>query len=197
MLRILVQIFFAFFAFFTFILAITLHHDWSIRPDNLMLYFNIPSFLLVFGLTVPLTFMTYPIHVVLRAYGTSLKALNKEHALSSSDLREAEMVLELIRRLYIGTGMLGFLIGMVNMLANMDDPRQIGPAMAVAYLSLMYGVIFAEFMTHPLIKRIQFRQTLEISSSKQGGQILSDVLTFAFAATLSVFVLLMSFASLP
>lgn len=194
MMRIIVQIFFALCAFVMLILGIILD-GWDIEPLNLQLFVNIPSILLVVGLTVPLTFVTYPVSYVLKAYKVSLRALNRDYPLSLSELHEAEMILELIRKLYTGTGGLGLLIGMVNMLANMDDPRKIGPAMAVAYLSLIYGLGFAELVTHPLIKRIQFRRAQESMDHPmtQGGQMFSDLLTFALAAALSIFILFMSF----
>ena len=40
-------------------------------------------------------------------------------------------------------GMIGTLIGLVQMLGNMSDPKAIGPAMAVALLTTMYGAILA------------------------------------------------------
>ena len=40
-------------------------------------------------------------------------------------------------------GMIGTLIGLVQMLANMDDPKSIGPAMAIALLTTLYGAIIA------------------------------------------------------
>ena len=38
-------------------------------------------------------------------------------------------------------GMFGTLVGLVQMLANMSDPTTIGPAMAVAMLTTLYGVL--------------------------------------------------------
>ena len=41
-------------------------------------------------------------------------------------------------------GMIGTLIGLVAMLSNMDDPKAIGPAMAVALLTTLYGRLFCK-----------------------------------------------------
>ncbi len=38
-------------------------------------------------------------------------------------------------------GMIGTLVGLVAMLSNMSDPKAIGPAMAVALLTTMYGAM--------------------------------------------------------
>ena len=47
-------------------------------------------------------------------------------------------------------GMIGTLIGLVQMLGNMSDPKAIGPAMAVALLTTMYGAILANVIMLPL-----------------------------------------------
>jgi chemotaxis protein MotA len=47
-------------------------------------------------------------------------------------------------------GMIGTLIGLVLMLGNMADPKAIGPAMAVALLTTLYGAFFANVMFLPM-----------------------------------------------
>jgi chemotaxis protein MotA len=52
-------------------------------------------------------------------------------------------------------GMIGTLIGLVLMLGNMEDPKSIGPAMAVALLTTMYGAIVANVLFGPLLTKLQ------------------------------------------
>ena len=47
-------------------------------------------------------------------------------------------------------GMIGTLIGLVQMLANMSDPNSIGPAMAMALITTLYGAIVANLVAIPL-----------------------------------------------
>ncbi len=54
-------------------------------------------------------------------------------------------------------GMIGTLIGLVAMLANMDDPKAIGPAMAVALLTTLYGAIIANAMCGPISDKLKLR----------------------------------------
>lgn len=54
-------------------------------------------------------------------------------------------------------GMIGTLIGLVAMLANMDDPKSIGPAMAVALLTTLYGAIIANAVTGPIADKLKLR----------------------------------------
>ena len=58
-------------------------------------------------------------------------------------------------------GMIGTLIGLVQMLSNMDDPKSIGPAMAVALLTTLYGAIIANAFALPLADKLGFRSTEE------------------------------------
>ena len=52
-------------------------------------------------------------------------------------------------------GMIGTLIGLVLMLGNMADPKAIGPAMAVALLTTMYGAIIANIIFMPMLVKLE------------------------------------------
>lgn len=54
-------------------------------------------------------------------------------------------------------GMIGTLIGLVAMLSNMDDPKAIGPAMAVALLTTLYGAFFANVVCLPMAIKLNNR----------------------------------------
>ncbi len=51
-------------------------------------------------------------------------------------------------------GMIGTLVGLVQMLANMSDPASIGPAMAVALLTTLYGAVIANAFAIPLADKL-------------------------------------------
>ncbi len=51
-------------------------------------------------------------------------------------------------------GMIGTLVGLVQMLANMSDPASIGPAMAVALLTTLYGAVIANAFAIPLSDKL-------------------------------------------
>ncbi|WP_196139243.1 flagellar motor protein PomA [Aliikangiella sp. G2MR2-5] len=54
-------------------------------------------------------------------------------------------------------GMIGTLIGLVAMLSNMDDPKTIGPSMAVALLTTMYGAMMANMIGIPICDKLNLR----------------------------------------
>jgi chemotaxis protein MotA len=59
-------------------------------------------------------------------------------------------------------GMLGTLIGLVQMLMALDDPDAIGPAMAVALLTTMYGAFIANVFALPLADKLKVRSGEEV-----------------------------------
>ena len=54
-------------------------------------------------------------------------------------------------------GMLGTLIGLVQMLNTLDDPSTIGPAMAIALLTTLYGAFLAQLIALPLAEKLQLK----------------------------------------
>ena len=59
-------------------------------------------------------------------------------------------------------GMIGTLIGLVKMLAKMDDPTTIGPAMAVALITTLYGSMLANIVALPIADKLKARSMQEI-----------------------------------
>jgi chemotaxis protein MotA len=59
-------------------------------------------------------------------------------------------------------GMIGTLIGLVAMLANMSDPSTIGGGMAVALLTTMYGAILANVVFLPIADKLASRSSEEV-----------------------------------
>jgi len=52
-------------------------------------------------------------------------------------------------------GLIGTLIGLVQMLGNLDDPTSIGPSMAVALLTTFYGAVLANLVFSPLAAKLE------------------------------------------
>lgn len=59
-------------------------------------------------------------------------------------------------------GMIGTLVGLINMLAGLDDPSSIGAGMAVALLTTMYGAILANAFFLPLAGKLETRSREEV-----------------------------------
>jgi chemotaxis protein MotA len=59
-------------------------------------------------------------------------------------------------------GMIGTLIGLVQMLQTMEDPSTIGPAMAVALLTTFYGALMANVLCLPIAGKLKNRSKEEV-----------------------------------
>lgn len=59
-------------------------------------------------------------------------------------------------------GMIGTLIGLVNMLKKLDDPSTIGPAMAVALITTFYGSILANWIATPVATKLKTKNAQEL-----------------------------------
>jgi chemotaxis protein MotA len=58
-------------------------------------------------------------------------------------------------------GLIGTLVGLVQMLGNLQDPSAIGPAMAVALLTTFYGAVLANMVFMPLANKLERNSALE------------------------------------
>ena len=63
-------------------------------------------------------------------------------------------------------GMVGTLIGMVQVFANMDDPSKLGPFMATALLATLYGAILANLLCTPIADKVHMKaEDIEVNST--------------------------------
>ncbi len=60
-------------------------------------------------------------------------------------------------------GLIGTLVGLVQMLGNLDDPTTIGPSMAVALLTTFYGAVLANMVFTPLATKLERNSENETS----------------------------------
>ena len=59
-------------------------------------------------------------------------------------------------------GMIGTLIGLINMLKDLSDPDSIGPNMAVALVTTFYGSILANWICIPVVNKLKVKNSAEI-----------------------------------
>lgn len=78
-----------------------------------------------------------------RVMRQEIKGMAQRHEKSVGILQRAATVAPAM-------GLIGTLVGLVQMLGNLDDPNSIGPSMAVALLTTLYGAILANMVFSPL-----------------------------------------------
>lgn len=57
-------------------------------------------------------------------------------------------------------GMVGTLVGLVIMLDNMSDPSALGPALAIALITTLYGILFARWIFLPTASKVLQREEI-------------------------------------
>lgn len=83
-----------------------------------------------------------------------IKGMKTRHERAVGILRQASSVAPAM-------GLIGTLVGLVQMLGNLDDPNSIGPSMAVALLTTLYGAILANMVFSPLSGKLERNSTEE------------------------------------
>ncbi len=61
-----------------------------------------------------------------------------------------------------GFGMIGTLIGLIQMLGNLNDPSSLGPGMATALITTFYGATAANWICNPMAQKLKARSSEEI-----------------------------------
>lgn len=86
--------------------------------------------------------------VIERVLKTDIAATAGRHTKGASVLRKGAEVAPAM-------GLIGTLVGLVQMLGRLDDPSNIGPAMAVALLTTFYGAVLANVVLSPLASKLE------------------------------------------
>lgn len=85
------------------------------------------------------------------------EVLDKERLMTLDRNQAGARAFTLLGDVAPAMGMIGTLIGLVQMLSNMDDPSSIGPAMAVALLTTLYGMLLATLIAKPIAEKLDLR----------------------------------------
>lgn len=92
--------------------------------------------------------------VIRDALRIEIASMKKRHAISQDVFRK-------LATYSPSFGMIGTLIGLVQMLSRLSDPSAIGPAMAVALLTTFYGTIMSTLIFQPLAGKLKSRSLHE------------------------------------
>lgn len=88
-------------------------------------------------------------------------SLTKDLTLTVERHLSGQQIFKAVADVAPAMGMIGTLIGLVQMLSNMSDPKSIGPAMAVAMLTTLYGAVIANLVAFPTAHKLELRSKEE------------------------------------
>ena len=123
------------------------------------------------------------------ATDTIESSLNNDKELMASRHENASAIFKSWADIAPAMGMIGTLVGLVGMLQNMSDPKAIGPSMAVALLTTLYGALVANVIAKPLAEKLDgyslkeqencdliIEGVLEIRKGEMNPRVLEDLL---------------------
>jgi chemotaxis protein MotA len=104
-------------------------------------------------------FLRRGVRMIADGYSTeALRAsLERERDLDYERVHHGHVVWKAFGEAAPGLGMVGTLIGLVSMFGHMDDPKKIGPGMAIALLTTLYGAVFANVLCLPIADKLAHR----------------------------------------
>ncbi len=100
-----------------------------------------------------------PADEIERVMRRELHSIQQRHARSAGILRKAAEVAPAM-------GLIGTLIGLVQMLSHLDDPSAIGPGMAVALITTFYGAVLATLVFAPLAAKLERNSADEMQADQ-------------------------------
>lgn len=89
------------------------------------------------------------------------KSLERERDLDHERVEESHKIFKVMGDTAPGMGMVGTLIGLVSMFGHMDDPKKIGPGMAIALLATFYGAAISNVFALPIADKLANRAAEE------------------------------------
>ena len=78
--------------------------------------------------------------------------------------KTGKAILDTLNKYAPAWGMIGTLVGLVIMLGNMSDPNAIGPGMAVALLTTLYGAVISNMICAPVGEKLAFFSKCELEA---------------------------------
>ena len=129
-----------------FLLVFLLLAGANMLGSGLVVLWDLPTLLLVCGVLAGGILQSHSMGEI----GLLLGAWYTPGTMDSVQATRAAELFGRLSSLSLASGMVGLLIGLVQIFANLEDPREIGPAMGVCLLSMFYAVILSELVFGPL-----------------------------------------------
>ena len=107
----------------------------------------------------PTRFMADGLKLVAEGHPPELlqQTLEKDRLLTQERHAWGQRIVLAVAEAAPAVGLIGTLVGLVQMLGNLGDPRGLGPGMAICLLATLYGVLIAHLVCHPLADKLRLR----------------------------------------
>jgi len=141
-------------------------------------FIDASSLLLVFVGTALFTLVHVPFKEIVEAVYCALGRTHVEPGVGE----KARLIFAIMRSYALALGVLGFFIGLILILVNMDDPEVIGPGMAMGLLTVLYAIGLAQILVSALDLQVAMRMqnagARKISPTSYQGLFIALLATF-------------------
>jgi flagellar motor component MotA len=112
---------------------------------NIWIYFDLPSILLVPIATIAVLRTSWSFGAMGRAFCAAFS-----DAASKEDMRAADAFFVAAGRIVVLAAGGGVLIGVINMMVNLENPKMLGPNLALALVGALYAIVSRMFVFEPM-----------------------------------------------
>lgn len=123
-----------------------------ILNGSIFIFLDVPSLIITLGVSSALTIISFSIQDIKLALRHTFGLVA-----TKDELRKSAYIWEAVARNLLLAGTMGLIIGIIQLLQNLSDPSVIGPATAVALLTLFYGFFFSAVLPFPAMFMIKKR----------------------------------------
>src|SRR5579864_8166242 len=135
---------------------------------------NIPSLMIVFGGTIGALLVAFPMErvtrlakvlaVAFRMETTSVREIMESDVAAMSERHEGKFAMFAAAGGFAPTmGIIGTVMGLVNVLSHLDKPDELGKSIAGAFIATLYGVMSANIFWLPIGERLKQRNKEEVA----------------------------------
>lgn len=135
----------------------------STLGGNLSYFLDLPSLFIILALTLPMLLASGLLSDFFKGFSLMVKKVNLYSAIDLKRILEADKLA--IRSLVIA-GLVGSITGMIAILAHLNEPTKLGPALSVALITVLYSLIFISLILPVKAKVSSVLATLEQEQDK-------------------------------
>ncbi|MCL2703819.1 MAG: MotA/TolQ/ExbB proton channel family protein [Defluviitaleaceae bacterium] len=111
--------------------------------------------------------------------------LSRKYHISASDKEKSIRLFKLIKQTVFYTSLIITMVGIINMLANLNDPSMLGANVAVCIVSIYYGLIINMVFIHPAINLLETRYNTEEKTVISEKQVIDKLLELCYKQGIS------------
>ena len=126
----------------------------NINPYRLYIFINVPTISLIWGGGLFLSLAIHGHTALIKAFVFGLSEQKESHKQAQSHIT----VLSSLHNIIMGLGFIGGIAGVILCWHRLDDPKSLGPALALSYLSVLYAIILSQLFVKTLINRASMTQ---------------------------------------